>query len=185
MCPLIFSMGVSLDGYIAGPGGDFDWAAPDDELHRFHNEQTRELGAHLCGRRLYETMVYWETADRDPSIGATEREFAGIWQTLPKVVFSTTLQAVEGNARLARDGIAEELARVRDRFAGDIAIGGAGLAAEATRLGLVDEYRLFVSPIAVGGGTAFFPREQRIPLELIETRTFGSRVVYLRYARVR
>ena len=185
MCAVIFSMGVSLDGYIAGPGGDFDWAAPDDELHRFHNEQTRELGAHLCGRRLYETMVYWETADRDPSIGATEREFAGIWQALPKVVFSTTLRAVEGNARLARDGIAEELARVRDEVDGDIAIGGAGLAAQATRLGLVDEYRLFVSPVAVGGGTAFFPLGERIPLELIETRTFGSRVVYLRYARVR
>jgi dihydrofolate reductase len=130
-------------------------------------------------------MVYWETADRDPSIGATEREFAGIWQALPKVVFSTTLQAVEGNARLARGGIAEELGRVRDEVDGDIAIGGAGLAAEATRLGVVDEYRLFVNPVAVGGVTAFFPLGERIPLELLEMRTFGSRVVYLRYARVR
>jgi dihydrofolate reductase len=185
MAALIFSMAVSLDGYIADAGGDFGWAAPDDELHRFHNEQTREIGAHLCGRRLYETMVYWETADRDPSAGATELEFARVWQALPKVVFSTTLRTVEGNARLAREGIAEELARIRDEVDGDIAIGGAGLAAEATRLGLVDEYRLFVSPIAVGGGTPFFPPDERVPLELVETRTFGSRVVYLRYARVR
>src|SRR3954462_4217020 len=87
---LIYSMGVSLDGFIAGPGGEIDWSAPDEELHRFHNEQTREIGAHLCGRRLYETMVYWETADEDPSLPETEREFAAIWQSLPKIVFSTT-----------------------------------------------------------------------------------------------
>src|SRR4051812_29483067 len=109
---LIYSMTVSLDGFIAGPGGEIDWSAPDDELHRFHNEQVRELGAHLVGRRLYETMVYWETADRDPALGATQREFAGIWQALPKIVFSTTLDKVEGNTRLARGGVAEEVARL-------------------------------------------------------------------------
>src|SRR3954464_9136497 len=106
-------MGGSLDGFIAGPDEDFGWAAPDEELHRFHNEQTRELGAHLCGRRLYETMVYWETADREPSVGEIEREFAGIWQALPKVVFSTTLTSVEGNARLADADLAGEIARLK------------------------------------------------------------------------
>src|SRR4051812_3179544 len=147
MRKVIHSMAVSLDGFIAGPDGTFDWAAPDDELHRFHNEQTRELGAHLCGRRLYETMVYWETADRDPAIGDTEREFARIWQELPKVVFSRTLDSVEGNARLAEAGLADEVARLKSEVDKDVAIGGATLAAEATRLGLVDEYGLFVSPV--------------------------------------
>src|SRR5215210_18312 len=102
-------MGVSLDGFIAGPDGEIDWSAPDEELHRFHNEQSRELGAHLCGRRLYEEMLFWETADADPDIRAHELEFARIWQALPKIVFSTTLQRVEGNARLARRDVAEEV----------------------------------------------------------------------------
>jgi dihydrofolate reductase len=170
---LSYSMGVSLDGYIAGPDGEIDWSAPDPELHRFHNDQTRELHAHLCGRRLYETMVYWETADQG---GEVELEFASLWQALPKIVFSSTLTSVEGNARLATGGLAEEL----DTLDGEIAIGGAGLAAEAARLGLIDEYRLFVSPVVLGGGTPFFP-DVRLDLELLETRTFGSRVVYLRY----
>jgi dihydrofolate reductase len=179
---VIYSMGVSLDGFIAGPGGEFDWSAPDEELHRFHNEQSRELGVHLCGRRLYETMVYWETADRDPALGETEREFAAIWQALPKIVFSTTLTAVEGNARLARDGVAEEVERLKAQPGGDLAVGGAGLAAECARLGLIDEYRMFVSPVLLGAGTPYFPPlDARVPLELLETRTFGDRVVYLRY----
>jgi dihydrofolate reductase len=182
---VIFSMGVSLDGFIAGPGGEIDWGAPDEELHRFHNEQTRELGAHFCGRRLYEVMRYWETADRDPAIGETEREFARIWQDLPKIVFSTSLESVEGNARLATGTIAEEVAALTAQPGKDVAVGGAGLAAAFTRLGLIDEYRLFVSPVALGGGTPFFPPlESPIDLELVETRTFGSRVVYLRYRRV-
>ena len=102
MRKLIYSFGVSLDGFIAGPDGGFDWAAPDDELHRFHNEQARELGAHLLGRRLYETMVVWETVDEDPSAPEHILEFAGIWKATPKIVFSTTLERVEGNARLVK-----------------------------------------------------------------------------------
>jgi dihydrofolate reductase len=175
---VIFSMAVSLDGYIAGPDGKFDWAAPDDELHRFHNEQARELSAHLCGRRLYETMVYWERPD--DSWGATEHEFARIWQSLPKIVFSGTLDAVEGNARLASGDPAEELARLE----GDIGVGGAGLAAGLIERDLVDEFRVFVNPVVAGGGTPFFPAVgHRIDLELVETRTFGSRVTYARYRR--
>ena len=112
MRKVIYSMGVSLDGFIAGPGGEIDWSPPDEERHRFHNEETRELGAHFLGRRLYEEMVYWETADKDPSAGEVVLEFARIWQDLPKIVFSKTLEEVEGNARLVRDGAAEEVARL-------------------------------------------------------------------------
>jgi dihydrofolate reductase len=179
-------VGVSLDGFIAGPGGEIDWSAPDEELHRFHNEQTREIGTHLCGRRLYEEMVYWETADENPSLPEPEREFAGIWQDLPKIVFSKTLEKVEGNARLATDGVAEEeVARLKEQPGKDLAVGGAGLASTCTRLGVVDEYRLFVSPVVLGGDTPYFPAlDERIDLELVETRTFDSRVVYLRYRRV-
>jgi dihydrofolate reductase len=182
---LIYSMGVSLDGFIAGPDGDFDWSAPDEELHRFHNEQTRELGAHLCGRRLYEVMVYWETADQNPSASDYELEFARIWKALPKIVLSKTLEKVEGNARLLRDGVAEEVAKLKEEPGKDLAVGGAGLASTLIKLGLVDEYRLFVSPVVVGGGTPYFPAlDESIDLELVETRTFGSRVVYVRYRRV-
>ena len=181
---LIYSMGTSLDGFIAGPGGEIDFAAPDEELHRFHNEQTRELGVQLCGRRLYETMVYWETADQDPSASEVTIEFARIWQALPKIVFSRTLGQVEGNTTLERDGLADVAARLKAQDGKDVAVGGAGLAASLARLGLIDEYRLFVSPMVLGGGIPFFPElDERIELELVETRTFGSRVVYVRYRR--
>jgi dihydrofolate reductase len=182
MRKLIYSMGVSLDGFIAGRGGDIGWSAPDEELHRFHNQQMREVGAHLCGRGLYETMVYWETAQEDPALPEIEREFARIWRALPKIVFSTTLERVAGNARLVRDGVAEQVATLKEQPGKDLAVGGAGLAAAV--LSLIDEFGLFVSPVVLGGGTPYFPaRDERIDLELVETRTFGSRVVYLRYAR--
>jgi dihydrofolate reductase len=185
MRKLIYSMGASLDGFIAGPRGEIDWSAPDEELHRFHNQQTRELGAHLCGRRLYETMLYWETAVEDPSIGGPELEFAEIWKKLPKVVFSTTLERVEGNARLADGSLAEELAKLKEQPGKHLSVGGAGLAAAAAELDLIDEYRLFLSPVVLGGGTPYFSSlERRVDLELLETRTFGSRVVYLRYRQV-
>jgi dihydrofolate reductase len=184
MAKVIYSMSVSLDGFIAGPAGEIDWSAPDEELHRFHNERTRELGAHLCGRRLYEVMTYWETADENPSAPEHVLEFARIWKALPKIVFSTTLERVEGNARLARDGVAEEVARLKEQSGKDVAVGGAGLASSLIGLGLVDEFGLFVSPVVLGAGTPYFPRlDDRIDLELVETRTFGSRVVYERYRR--
>src|SRR6266487_7181208 len=126
MGKLIYSMGVSADGFIAGPDGDFSWTEPDEELFRFHTDRVRQLGAHLCGRRLYETMLYWETADQDPALGDSELEWAAIWKPLPKVVFSTTLPAVQGHARLASGGVAEEIERLRAEPAeGDIAIGRA------------------------------------------------------------
>jgi dihydrofolate reductase len=185
MRQLIYSMGVSLDGFIAGPDGEIDWSAPDGELHRFHNQQARETGAYLYGRRLYETMRYWETADEQPSAPEHELEFARIWKDTPKIVFSKTLEHVEGNARLVREGVAEEVAKLKEQPGKELAVGGAGLASTFMKLGLIDEYRLFVSPVALGGGTRYFSAlEERINLELIETETFGSRVVYVRYRRV-
>src|SRR5215813_11884687 len=114
MRSVTYSMGVSLDGYIAGPDGGFDWTAPDEEVFRFVTDEIREVGVHLLGRRLYETMLYWETADQDPSLDDSMLEWAAIWKPLPKVVFSTTLSAVQGNARLASGGLAEEIDRLRD-----------------------------------------------------------------------
>jgi dihydrofolate reductase len=185
MRKLIYSMTVSLDGFIAGPNGEIDWSAPDEELHRFHNQQTREIGAHLCGRRLYEEMTYWETADANPSAAEHELEFARIWKNMPKIVVSKTLEKVEGNARLVRDDVAQVVAELKGQPGKDLAVGGAGLASTVIKLGLVDEYRLFVSPVVLGGGTPYFPSvDERIGLELVETRTFGSRVVYMRYRRV-
>jgi dihydrofolate reductase len=184
MRKLIYSMTVSLDGYIAAPDGAIDWSVPDEELFLFHTEHVREIGAHLCGRRLYETMVYWETAEESP-LAAEHVEFARIWKALPKVVFSTTLERVVGNTRLASDGVGEEVSRLKEQRGKDIGVGGAGLARACMRLGLIDEWRLFVSPILLGGGTPYFPpMDERVNLELVETKTFGSRVVYLRYRRV-
>ena len=187
MRSVTYSMGVSLDGYIAGPDGGFDWTAPDEEVFRFVTDEIRQVGVHLLGRRLYETMLYWETADQDPSLDDSMLEWAAIWKALPKVVFSTTLPAVQGNARLVAGGLAEEIERLRAEPAqGDIAIGGAALAAEAATLGLIDEYRARVYPVLVGGGIPFFAqRERRVDLELVETRTFSSKVVYLRYREAR
>jgi dihydrofolate reductase len=185
MRKLIYSMGVSLDGFIAGRDGEIDWGAPDEELHRFHNQQMREVGVHLCGRGLYETMVYWETAEENQSAPEYVLEFALIWKAIPKIVFSNSLEKVEGNATLARDGVAEEVAKLKGQPGKDLAVGGAGLACTCMKLGLIDEYRLFVSPVVLGGGTPYFPAlDERINMELVETRTFGSRVVYLRYQRV-
>ncbi|MFF3840429.1 dihydrofolate reductase family protein [Streptomyces sp. NPDC001930] len=183
MRSVTYSMGVSLDGYIVGPDGGFDWTAPDAEVFRFWIDEIRGVGVHLLGRRLYETMLYWETADQDPSLDDAGREWMALWNPLPKVVFSRTLSEVQGHARLASGGLAEEIERLRaEPGEGDIAIGGAMLAAEAAELGLIDEYQVMVHPVLVGGGTPFFARNERqVGLELVETRTFGPGVVYLRY----
>ncbi|QBI55836.1 dihydrofolate reductase family protein [Streptomonospora litoralis] len=182
-----YSMVVSLDGYIVGPDGSFDWGLPDEEVFRLATDEIRGVGVHLLGRRLYETMLYWETAEQNPSLDFSTLEFAALWKSLPKVVFSTTRSEVQGNARLASDGLAEEIERLRaEPTESDIAIGGASLAAEAAALDLIDEYRARVYPVLLGGGTRFFPHgERRVGLELIENRTFNSKVVYLRYRVVR
>ena len=182
---LIYSMGVSVDGYIADREGAFDWSVPNEELFGFHIAQVRELGGYLLGRRLYKTMLVWET---DPSMRETEAEaaFAEAWCAIPKVVFSRTLDGVQGNARLAQASVAEEAAAALEATDKVVAIGGAGLAAAAIEFGLVDELRIFRYPVVVGGGTPFLPPvTEDVPLDLIETRTFGSRVIYERYGRAR
>jgi dihydrofolate reductase len=183
---LIYSMGVSADGFIEGPDGNFNWTEPSEELFRFHTDRVRQLGAHLLGRRLYEAMLYWETGDQGSSFGIDGREFAEIWQRLPKVVFSRTLESVEGNARLARDSVPEEVRRLKEEVDGDLEVGGAALAADCIELDLVDDYRLFVHPVIVGGGKPFFPSTHTsLELELVETRSFAPGVAYLRYERSR
>lgn len=181
------SMGVSLDGYVVGPDGGFEWTTPSEEVFRSHIEELRGVGVHLLGRRLYETMLYWEDADENPSLDAAELEWAAMWTALPKVVFSTSLSAVQGSYRLATGDVAAEIERWRaEPGEGDIAIGGAALAGEAAALGLIDEYVVRVHPVLVGGGTSFFPRaERRVDLELADSRTFSSGVVYLRYRVLR
>ncbi|MBW4032492.1 MAG: dihydrofolate reductase [Acidobacteria bacterium] len=178
-----YSMGVSLDGYIVDPDGNIASPPPDEEIFRFVIDEARDVGVHLLGRRLYETMLYWETADQDPTLDESEREWTSIWKPLPKVVFSTTLSVVEGAARLATGGLAEEIERLRaEPETGDIAIGGATLAAEAAALGLIDEYRVRVYPVLVGGGIPFFPHNRhRVDLELVESHRFTSGVLSLRY----
>ena len=184
MRKLIYSMGVSLDGFIAGPEGEIDWSAPDEELHRFHNQQTREMGAHLCGRRLYEVMSYWETADERRSAPEHELEFARIWKDMPKIVFSTTLDQVGWNAKLIRGDIAGEVKGLKEQPGKDMSVGGAELASSFMQLGLIDEYRLYVCPVVLGGGKPMFRQlRDKINLQLVETHTFGSGVVLLRYQR--
>jgi dihydrofolate reductase len=182
---LIYSMSTSVDGFITDREGGFGWTAPSDELFGFHLAQVRELGGYLLGRRLYETMLVWET---DSSLRDNEARaaFADVWCAIPKIVFSRTLDSVQGNARLAEASVAEEAAAALNATDKDVSIGGAGLAASAIQLGLVDELRMFRYPVVIGGGTPFLPPvTEGVPLDLIETRTFGSRVIYERYARAR
>ena len=180
---LIYAMGVSVDGYIADRDGAFDWVPADDELFRFHLERVSGLGAYLCGRKLYETMRVWET---DLSLRETEAgaRFAEVWCALPKVVFSRTLEAVDGNARLATGSVVEEATAVLAATSGDVEIAGAGVAAAAIEAGLVDELRIFRCAVIAGGGTPYLPPlAQPVRLELVETRTFAGSVVYERYRR--
>ena len=182
---LIYSMSLSVDGFITDREGAFEWGATPEELFRFHTALISELGGYLLGRRLYEAMLVWET---DPSMRDNEpgAAFADVWCALPKVVFSRTLDSVQGNARLAEASLAEEVAAALDATDKVVSVGGAGLAAQAIELGLVDELRMFRYPVVVGGGTPFLPPvTEDVSLDLVETRTFGSRVIYERYGRAR
>jgi dihydrofolate reductase len=186
MRDVTYSLSASLDGYIVGPDGGFGWSTPDEGVFRLATDEVRGADVHLLGRRLYETMLYWEP-DQAPPLDDLEQEFADVWRRLPKVVFSTTLSSVEGNARLASGGLAEEVERLRaEPGEGVIAIGGAALAAQAAELDLIDEYRVRLYPVLVGGGIPYFARDEReVGLELAETRTFDNGVVYLRHRVVR
>ena len=186
MLPVIYSMSVSLDAFIAGPDGDIGWTAPDAKQFPLPHRADPPRRPHLCGRGLYQEMLVWETAEQTMS-GEAELEFARIWRAIPKVVFSRTLNSVAGNARLATDDIATEVGRLREGPGEGVAsIGGAGLAAAAIAEDLIDEYRLFVNTVILGGGTPYFsPLAKPLDLRLTESRTFSSRVVYLRYQRTR
>lgn len=183
MRKVTYSLGLSLDGYVRGPDGRFDWSAPDDEIFAFVTQEIQLDGVHLLGRRLYETMLVWEDDEQVAQFGDALQEWAAMWRRLPKVVFSRSIDAVQGNARLATGSLADEIERLKaEPGEGDIAIGGAELAGQAIDAGLVDEFRMRVHPVVVGGGTTYFPHhERRDDLELLESRTFGSGVVFLRY----
>jgi dihydrofolate reductase len=183
MGKLIYSMSVSLDGFVETPSRSLDWVLVDEVLHSFFNDEARAMSTSLYGRRLYELMVdYWPTAETDPSATPAELEFAQIWKNTPKVVFSRTLDRVDWNSRLVRDDAAAEVARLKAQPGLDMDVGGPTLASTLMRAGLIDEYRLFVHPVILGAGTPFFPTlDDRIGLKLLETRTFASGVVYLRY----
>ncbi len=194
MRKLIYSMGVSLDGYTTAPGGSIEWTRPDDELHAFHNERMQGIGTELYGRRLWDEMsAYWPTADEEPDARPVVIDFAKLWRATPKVVFSSTLESVGGNARLVRtrrdeDGdedVVAEVRRLKAEDGADLAIGGATLAAPVVRAGLVDEYWLFVYPVLVGGGTPYFPPlDNWVNLRKMETREFASATLQ-RYEPVR
>jgi dihydrofolate reductase len=180
---LIYSMSVSLDGFVETATRSLDWVLVDEELHSLFNDEAREMSAFLYGRRLYEVMVdYWPTAETDPSATPAMLEFARIWKDKPKIVFSGTLERVEWNSRLVQADAAEEVARLKAKPGFDMDVGGPNLASTLMRRGLIDEYRLFVHPVILGAGTPFFAAlDDRIGLKLLETRSFGSGVVYLRY----
>jgi len=180
---LVYTTIASLDGYVNDTTGGFDWAAPDPEVHAFVNDLERDVGTYLCGRRLYETMVYWETAPTDGPGDAVAQDYARIWQAADKVVHSRTLTAVtSARTRLERDfdpAAAAVLVRESDR---DVSIGGPTLAAEALRAGIVDELRLLTVPAVVGGGTRALPDGIRLDLTLLDARRFAGGTTYARYA---
>jgi dihydrofolate reductase len=185
MRKLIYLMNVSLDGFIEGPNRELDWTHVDEETMSLFNDQQRGMDTLLYGRRLYEVMTYWETAEADPSISEVEREFARIWKNSTKLVFSKTLEQVQGNARLVRGDIAGEITKLKRQPGKDLEIGGPNLASTVMQLGLIDEFRLVVHPVVLGSGTRFFPAlADKIDLRLVETRAFGSSVVYLRYLTI-
>ncbi len=185
MAKLIYSAITSLDGYVADKHGNFDWAAPDAEVHTFVNELERSVGTHLYGRRMYEVMVYWETA-HDDAEQPEFREYAEIWQAADKIVYSRTLESVASErTRIERAFDAEAVRRAKETAEKDMTIGGPNLAAHAIKAGLVDEYHLFVTPVVVGGGTAALPDDVRLTLELLGERRFSNGVVHLHYRTTR
>ena len=182
MGKLTYSMITSLDGYVADPAGKFDWAEPDEELHTFINEVTAPVGTYLYGRRMYETMVAWETAHTVADQPNYVLEWARTWQAADKVVYSTTLDQVSSaRTRLERGFQPEAVRQLKATTTHDLTIDGPGLASAALRAGLVDELALYLAPAVVGGGTPFYPDGLRLDLELREERRFGNGVVYLRY----
>jgi dihydrofolate reductase len=184
MRKVIYAMSVSLDGFIEDANGDLSWSFPDEELHQHFNEQEAQIDVHLYGRRLYENMsAFWPTADKDPSATEAEIEYAHIWKEMRKIVFSTTLTEVGWNSELFKGDIVEEINKLKAQPGKDISVGGANLAGNFMRLGLIDEYRMYIHPVILGNGKRIFPSlDNTISLKLIEARRFSSGVVLLRLA---
>ena len=179
MAKLIYTAITSLDGYVADEDGNFDWSAPDEEVHSFVNDLERQVGTYLYGRRMYEVMVYWETAHTG---AAVERDFAEVWQAADKIVYSKTLQTVSSaRTRVERDFDPEVVRQLTGAAQRDVSVSGPDLAAQAIRAGLVDEYHLFVNPVMVGGGNPALPSNVRLELELLDERRFANGVVHLHY----
>ena len=182
MARLIYSAIMSLDGYTADADRRFEWAAPDEEVHAFVNELERPVGTYLYGRRMYETMRYWETAHTLAGQSPASLDFARIWQAADKIVYSTTLQSADtARTRVERDFDPEQVRKLKEAGSRDLTVGGPHLAAQAIAAGLVDEYQLFVVPAVVGGGTRALPGQVRLNLALAQEHKFGSGIVYLCY----
>lgn len=182
MARLIYSAIASLDGYVADEDGNFDWAAPDEEVHQFVNDLVRPVGTYLLGRRMYEVMGYWETAPTAGDQPDPTLDFARLWQAADKIVYSRTLEApATARTRIEHDFDPEAVRRLKAAADRDLSVGGPALAAQALAAGLVDECHLLLAPIMVGGGTRAFPDKVRVPLRLVDERRFGSGVVALRY----
>ena len=182
MAKLIYTAITSLDLYHADRDGSFEWAAPDDEVHAFVNDLERPVGTYLYGRRMYDTMRYWETAHERPGTRAVGRDFADIWRAADKVVYSRTLEAPStARTRIEREFEPDAVRRLVAEARRDITIGGPTLAADALRAGIVDEFHLFLNPVVVGGGAAALPDGARLDLDLLDERRFGSGVVFLHY----
>jgi dihydrofolate reductase len=178
MGKLIYSLNVSLDGFVETPDHSLDWAIVDDEVHAWFNDQTRALDASLYGRRMYDLMAgYWPSGENDPAANDVTREFARLWMRMPKIVFSTSLEHVEHNSRLVSGDVGTVLDSLRNEFDGDLDVGGPNLAGQFVRRGLVDEYRLVIHPVVLGAGTPFWPElDGPLRVSLVETHTFASGV---------
>ena len=182
MARLIYSAIMSLDGYVTDQGGNFDWAAPDEEVHTSVNNLERPIGTHLYGRRMYEVMAAWETMDSAAGQSPAIADYARIWRAAEKIVYSRTLMTVSSaRTRIERAFDPEAVRQMKAAAARDLSVGGPGLAAQAIRDGLVDECHLFVTPILVGGGTPALPSAVRLQLELLDERRFRNGVVHLQY----
>ena len=182
MAKLVYTAITSLDGYVADKDGKFDWAAPDAEVHAFVNDLERPIGTYLCGRRLYDTMVVWETMPIGPDEHPVVRDYAEIWRSADKIVYSTTLASVSSaRTRIERQFQPDAVRQIKASADRDVSVGGANLAGQAIRAGLVDECHLFVTPVIVGGGTQALPDQVRVGLELLDERRFGNGVVHLHY----
>ncbi|WP_427018859.1 dihydrofolate reductase family protein [Pseudarthrobacter sp. P1] len=185
MAKLNYSATTSLDGYVADADGNFDWSAPDEEVHAFVNDLLRPAGTHLYGRRMYQVMAAWETLYGQPDLSPVMRDFADIWHDVDKVVYSTTLESVaSARTRIEREFDAGAVAALKASAGRDLVVGGPGLATAAIRANLVDEFHQFIAPVVVGGGTPFLPEGVRLDLELLDERRFGNGVVYLRYGSI-